>query len=142
MLQNKTTIHLFVRRTTSRARRQEILCDWYRQQLRELIPPLLTKWSTKLGVKKPQWGVRKMKTKWGSCNADSRRIWLNLELAKKPIDCLEYIIVHELVHFLERHHNERFVQLMSKYLPAWRSYQNELKSSVLGDDQWNDRKNP
>lgn len=136
MLQNKTTIHLFVRRTTSRARREAILHEWYRQQLKELIPPLVAHWSTKLGVKTPNWGVRKMKTRWGSCNAQERRIWLNLELAKKSVDCLEYIIVHELVHLLERHHNDRFVGLMDKSMPGWRSYQAELNASVLGHEQW------
>lgn len=136
MLQNKTTIHLFVRRTTSRARREAILHEWYRQQLKELIPPLVAKWSTKLGVKAPKWGVRKMKTRWGSCNAQSGRIWLNLELAKKSVNCLEYIIVHELVHLLERHHNDRFVALMDNSMPGWRSCQAELNASVLGHEQW------
>jgi predicted metal-dependent hydrolase len=136
MLQNKTTIHLFVRRTTSRARREAILHEWYRQQLKELIPSLVAKWSTKLGVKAPNWGVRKMKTRRGSCNAQERRIWLNLELAKKSVNCLEYIIIHELVHLLERHHNDRFVGLMDKSMPGWRACQTELNASVLGHEQW------
>jgi len=136
MLQNKTTIHLFVRHTTSRARRQEILNDWYRRQLNELIPPLVAKWSTILGVKAPTYRVRKMKTKWGTCNVHARRLCINLELAKKPFNCLEYIIVHELVHLLERHHNERFTRLMDKHFPSWRSCRDELNSSVLGDEKW------
>lgn len=136
LLQNKTTIHLFVRSTTSRARREAILHDWYRQQLKELIPPLVAKWSTKLGVKPPDWGVRKMKTRWGSCNAQARRIWLNLELAKKSVDCLEYIIVHELVHLIERTHNERFVGLMDQALPHWRSCRDLLNSGPLAHEEW------
>jgi len=136
MLQNKTTIHLFVRPTTSQARRQEILHNWYREQLKELIPPLVAKWARTLGVKAPIWSVRKMKTKWGSCNTDARRMWLNLELAKKPVNCLEYIILHELVHLLERHHNDQFTGIMDKHMPAWRSLRDDLNSSVLGHEKW------
>lgn len=136
MLQNKTTIHLFVRRTTSQARREAILHNWYRQQLKELIPPLVAKWSIALGVKEPAYGVRKMKTKWGSCSTEAKRIWLNLELAKKSVKCLEYIIVHELVHLLERRHNEYFTQLMDQYFPTWRKCRDELNSSVLGHETW------
>ncbi|MBJ6923154.1 M48 metallopeptidase family protein, partial [Vibrio cholerae] len=74
----------------------------------------------KIGVKAADWGIKKMKTKWGSCNTQAKRIWLNLELAKKPPECLEYILVHELVHLLERNHNERFKGYMDKLLPDWR----------------------
>lgn len=135
MLQNKTTLHLFVRRTTSRARREAILHEWYRQQLKELIPPLVAKWSTKLGVKAPAWGVRRMKTKWGSC-LHSKKICLNLELAKKPFECLEYVILHELVHLIERVHNERFVALMDRELPNWRSCRELLNSGPLAHEEW------
>jgi predicted metal-dependent hydrolase len=79
-------------------------------------------------VKVAEWGVKQMKTRWGSCNTGARRIWLNLELVKKPAHCLEYVIVHELVHLLERSHNARFKTYMSTYLPEWRQYRTELKS--------------
>ena len=82
------------------------------------------------------WGIKKMKTRWGSCNVAARRIWLNLELAKKPEPCLEYIVVHELVHLLERQHNERFAALMDRYLPDWRHRRETLKSSELGHEVW------
>jgi predicted metal-dependent hydrolase len=101
-----------------------------------MIPRLLDKWQTKVGVQVTAWGVKKMKTKWGSCNVDSRRVWLNLELAKKPARCLEYIVVHELVHLLERHHNERFTALMDGLLPAWRVRRRELNASPLAHDTW------
>ena len=77
-----------------------------------------------------------MKTKWGTCNIEARRIWLNLELAKKPVQCLEYILVHELVHLLERHHNERFQALLNLYLPQWQVFRDELNASMLADERW------
>jgi hypothetical protein len=77
-----------------------------------------------------------MKTKWGSCNIEARRIWLNLELAKKPVQCLEYIVVHEMVHLLERHHNERFAELMDGFMPSWRLYRDELNRTPLGHEKW------
>ena len=101
-----------------------------------MIPRLLDKWQTKVGAQVTAWGVKKMKTKWGSCNVDSRRVWLNLELAKKPPRCLEYIVVHELVHLLERHHNERFTALMDGLLPGWRMRRRELNASPLAHDTW------
>jgi len=82
------------------------------------------------------WGMKKMKTKWGSCNPTAKRIWLNLELAKKPAHCLEYIVAHELVHLLERHHNDRFTDLIDKHLPQWRVSRDSLISGMLGHDEW------
>lgn len=89
-----------------------------------------------LGVEASAWGIKKMKTKWGTCNIAARRLWLNLELAKKPIQCLEYILVHELLHLIERHHNDRFRSLMDQYLPQWQAYRDELNSSLLADERW------
>ena len=77
-----------------------------------------------------------MKTKWGSCNPASRRVWFNLELAKKPVQCLEYIVVHELVHLLERHHNDRFAGLIEAHLPQWRQYREMLRKAPLGHEEW------
>ena len=104
--------------------------------MKALIPPLLEKWQPVLGVQVADWGIKKMKTKWGSCNAYSRRIWFNLELAKKPAQCLEYIVVHELVHLLERHHNERFIALMDEFLPQWRQYREILNCAPLAHQKW------
>lgn len=97
---------------------------------------LLEKWQVKMGVEAQAWGVRKMKTRWGSCNTHAARIWLNLELAKKPLPCLEYVVVHELVHLQERHHNERFVSLMDKVMPQWRLHREELNKAPLAHENW------
>ena len=110
--------------------------EWYRKQLKSQIPPLLEKWEKTIGVKSKDWGVKQMKTKWGACNTDDARIWLNLELAKKPPICLEYILVHELVHLHEKHHNDRFVQLMDKFMPKWRMHRNELNSLPVSHNDW------
>lgn len=91
------------------------------------------KWQPSLGVTASAWGVKRMKTKWGTCNIEARRIWLNLKLAKKPVQSLEYFLVHELTHLLERHHNERFTGLLDQHLPQWRSQRDELNSSVLAE---------
>ncbi|HKL02801.1 MAG TPA: M48 family metallopeptidase, partial [Cryomorphaceae bacterium] len=77
-----------------------------------------------------EWGVKLMKTKWGSCNIDNRRIWLNLELAKKPKHCLDYVVLHEMIHFKERHHNDRFKALLDKYYPGWKNVREELNEVV------------
>ena len=122
VLRNRSTLELHVRGEYGAEKREQVLQRWYRERLRELVPPLLEKWEAILGVQAADWGIKKMKTKWGACNVDARRIWLNLELAKKPVQCLEYIIVHELVHLLERHHNDRFVALMDRHLPQWRHH--------------------
>lgn len=129
-------LDLHVRPEASSAQREEILLRWYRQQLKDRIPPLLAKWQRTLRVKATDWGVRKMKTKWGSCNTTAKRIWINLELAKKPEQCLEYIVVHELVHLLERHHNDRFMAIMDRHLPDWRVRRDLLNSGVLGHEEW------
>ena len=113
-----------------------MLREWYREQLKKQIPPLLDKWQNKIGVEVSDWGVKQMKTKWGSCNIEAKRIWLNLELAKKPKQCLEYIIVHELMHLLERHHNEHFKSLMDKHMPQWRSHKEELNRLPVAHADW------
>ena len=104
----KTKLQMFVSPETTADKRRLVLTEWYRAELKEKLPPLIEKWQAKLKVDLADWGVKQMKTKWGSCNVQAKRIWLNLELAKKPPECLEYIVVHELVHLLERHHNTRF----------------------------------
>jgi len=121
---------------TSAAQRERLLRRWYREQLAALVPPLLDKWQPVLGVQVADWAIKKMKTRWGSCNAAARRIWLNLELAKKPVQCLEYIVVHELVHLLERYHNDKFIAMMNMFLPQWRSRRSELNAAPLGHAKW------
>jgi len=116
--------------------RMTILDRWYRRQLKAALPPLLTKWQPIVGAEMAKVVVRRMKTKWGTCIPHSRTIWLNPELAKKNPRCLEYIVVHELTHFLERTHNERFVALMDKHLLDWRARRDELNEAPLAAEQW------
>lgn len=125
-------LDLFVRSETTVEQRRQVLQGWYREQLRERIPPLLEQWQPVLGVQVTDWGIKRMKTRWGTCNITARRIWLNLELIKKPARCLEYIVVHELMHLLERNHNDRFKALMDRYLPHWRLIREELNRLPLG----------
>jgi predicted metal-dependent hydrolase len=119
-----------------RRKREQILVSWYRENLKELITPLIEKWEKAIGVEVVSWGIRRMKTKWGSCNERERRIWLNLELAKKSERCLEYIIVHEMVHLLQRNHDQRFTSLMNQFLPDWRFRREELNLAPLAYDTW------
>jgi predicted metal-dependent hydrolase len=118
------------------AYRLEVLQRWYRAQLRELLAGLVEKWAARLAVVPTGWRIQRMKTKWGSCNPRSRRLLFNLELAKKPVQCVEYIVVHELVHLLARHHDERFIGTMDKQLPQWRALRRELGASSLGHESW------
>ena len=131
---NNSRMQLFVNPGTSPQNRALVLAQWYREQLRLKIPELLEKWQPIIGESVADWGIKQMKTKWGSCNITQRRIWLNLELAKKPIECLEYVLVHELVHLLERHHNDRFKSYMDEYLPQWRQYRDILNQQPLTID--------
>lgn len=132
-IRNKTYLDLFVRENSGKEQRRKVMREWYRSELKVLIPPLIRKWEPQIGVKVESWGVKLMKTKWGSCNIAAKRIWLNLELAKKNPACLEYIVVHEMVHLLERLHNENFVAYMDKFLPNWRSIKAELNGLVFDE---------
>ena len=136
-LRNKTKIDLNVPIGSDASKCEQVLMGWYRKELKTLIPPIIKKWEDKLGVTVDSWGVKKMKTKWGSCNIEAHRIWLNLELAKKPIECLEYIIVHEMMHLLERYHNDNFRGLMDQFMPQWRLYLDELNQAPLSHETWN-----
>jgi predicted metal-dependent hydrolase len=120
------TLTLYTRPNSTTGQRQLILENWYRQQLRLLVPPLIEKWEGPMGVRCNDWGIRKMRTRWGTCNITDRRIWIGLELAKRPHHCLEYIVVHELTHLLERLHNARFWGYMDRFLPDWRAHRAEL----------------
>ncbi len=135
-LKNKTYIDLYVKPGSSMEQRQYLMNEWYRAELKRIIPEILTKWEKKTGVQVEDWGVKQMKTKWGTCNIQKKRILVNLELAKKPIQCLEYIIVHELVHLLERLHNERFLTYMDKYFPRWKSCRDDLNKLPVSHIDW------
>ncbi|MGL4448579.1 MAG: M48 family metallopeptidase [Shewanella sp.] len=117
-------------------RRELALQAWYRRLLQQRLPALLAKWEARLQVHAEFVGIKRMKTKWGSCNPDTKRIWLNLELVKKPPECLEFIVVHELVHLLERGHNSRFMALMDLHLPNWREQRTKLNQMPLAYNEW------
>ncbi|MCB1769234.1 MAG: M48 family metallopeptidase [Candidatus Competibacteraceae bacterium] len=129
-------LELRVRPHTDREAREAILQDWYRQTLQAQLPPLLAEWQPRVGVTVAEARIRRMKTRWGSCNIQARRIWLNLELAKKPPACLEYVLVHELVHLHERQHNARFQAFMDALLPAWRLRRDLLNQTLLAHEDW------
>ena len=131
---NKLILQL--RPATSQDKKQKILDAWYREQLKERLPLLLGKWEKALGVKAGKVFVQKMKTKWGSCNPVARNIRLNTDLAKKPPQCLEYIVAHELAHLLERRHNDRFTALMDAHVPQWGQYREMLNSLPLAHQEW------
>jgi len=131
-----STINLYVQVGSDTAQRERLLYDWYRCRLKEMVPELLEKWERIIGVEAAAWDVKRMKTKWGTCNVEARRIWLNLELVKKPVHCLEYIIAHELVHLLERNHNDRFTALMGQFMPLWSQYREELNRGPLEYGEW------
>lgn len=135
-LANNRTIQLFVAPGTDADTREAMVQKWYRRSLQKQIPKLLAKWEAKVGVSNCEVRIRRMKTRWGSCNANARRIWLNLELAKKSSACLEYIFVHEMVHLSERHHNERFRALMDSLMPNWRLFREELNRAPLAHENW------
>ena len=130
------TLKMHVRPNSSSEKREEVLKEWHRKQLKAQIPDLIEKWEKIIGVKSNDWGVKLMRTKWGACNREAKRIWLNLELAKKPTICLEYIIVHELVHLLERNHNDRFIGYMDQFMPKWRLHRDELNRLPVAHVDW------
>lgn len=129
-------LHLQVRPGADQLRCVEVLDTWYRQQVRDAIPALLAKWEPLLRVNVNRLFVQRMKTKWGSCTPESGYIRLNTDLAKKPFECLEYILVHELVHLLEPTHNERFVALMDMYLPHWQHLRKRLNDLPVRHEKW------
>lgn len=133
-LEHGARMLLHVSPGTTKEKRSLVLDSWYRQQLNRIIPDLIGKWQPIIGKQVQSWGIKRMKTRWGSCNINERRIWLNLELAKKPPECLEYVLVHELVHLLERYHNANFKRLMSYYLPQWRLCQDMLNNMAAGHE--------
>lgn len=135
-LKGKNKIILQVRPKSSKIKRNEVMTEWYRQQLYPVIETLITKWQKRMGVDAKHWAIKQMRTRWGTCNHKRARILFNLELAKKPIACVEYVVVHELAHLIEKKHNERFVALMTKNLPRWRSTKEELNRFILSHEEW------
>jgi len=130
------TIDLYVRPDSDIQKKHTVVEQWYREQLKELVPAIIKKWEKIMGVSPNEFAIKRMKTKWGTCNRDAKRIWLNLELAKKPYQCIEYIVVHEMAHLLERNHNSNFVAIMDNYLPEWKHLKTELNKLPVSHVDW------
>ncbi len=130
-LRDDDVLELCIRPGTDRDKREAILNEWYRGRLRTILPDMVATWERRAGVTVAEVRIKRMKTRWGTCNVGEQRIWLNLELAKRPVPCLEYVLVHEIVHLLERSHNARFYRLMDELLPDWRRYHEELNRVSL-----------
>src|SRR6056297_2377738 len=129
-IKNNSYIDLYVRPNSTVEKREDVMKEWYREELKKVIPGYIKKWEKIMDINLNFWGVKQMKTKWGSCNESRKRIWVNLELAKKNQRCLEYVIVHEMVHLKERKHDDNFRKLMDKYLPNWKAVKRELNEIV------------
>jgi len=130
------TLELTANPGKTAAQREAVLNRWHRESLRAEIPKIIEKWEPLVGVTVADWGIKKMRTRWGSCNATAARIWLNLELAKKPPECLEYIVVHEMVHLIERRHNDNFKAHMDRLMPLWHTHRDTLNAAPLGHEDW------
>ena len=130
------TMILRVRSKADEEKKEAIVAQFYREQIRATVRPLIAKWTALMGVTVDRLYVQQMKTKWGSCNPRARAIRLNTDLAKKPKHCLEYILVHELVHFFEPHHGGRFVSFMDRFMPQWRQHREELNRHPLSHESW------
>ncbi len=127
---------LSVRPGTDDSKREAIMEDWYRGQVRQAVPTIVEKWERLIGVKVERIFIQHMKTKWGSCNPVAKNIRLNTDLAKKPHECLEYLVVHELVHMLEPTHNARFIELMDKFMPKWRFFREHMNHLPVRHEDW------
>lgn len=122
---------LTVRKDSTKEQRDSFVKEWYRDLLKRELARLLPKWENITGLKCDGWQTKYMTTRWGTCNTDKRKLWFNLQLAKKTPDCLEYIILHELLHLVERNHNAHFLSLMDKYMPYWRETKRKLNGQIL-----------
>lgn len=125
-IKNKSYLELYVSPKATVEAKEKVFNEWYRSHLKEIVPDIIKIWEEKTGLSCKHWDIKKMRTRWGSCNIEKRKILLNLELAKKPRHCLEYVIVHELMHFFERNHNDNFKGLLDKFMPNWKTYKREL----------------
>ena len=123
-------IILQVRNNTTKASKAKIIEEWYRDVLKKVVPVILGKWEKIIGVKSALWRIQNMRTKWGTCNIRERRIALNLHLAKRPPDCLEFVIIHELIHLLEKSHGVKFKKYMDAYCPNWKMIRKSLSANL------------
>lgn len=131
VIKTPSKIIMYVSKGTSKENREKLLIEWYRQELNKVLLDIIKKYSKKMGVQVNEFRIKNMKTRWGTCNIDKRRIWINLQLIKKPIECLEYVVVHELVHLIEKNHTFKFQFLVEHYFPSWKEVKNLLSSLPL-----------
>jgi predicted metal-dependent hydrolase len=141
LIKKKTHIDLYVKKSSTILQRRIMFEKFYRQELEIILTKSIKKWEKKVGAKAKEYRIKKMKTKWGTCNDKDKRIWLNLELAKKPFHCIDYVIIHELVHLKERKHNDRFIQLLESAYPKWQEHKDELNRGILGFFEWGCKSN-
>lgn len=135
-IRSSRIIELAVPPGSDRDFRERRMLEWYRKELRNVAAPIIAKRAGQLGVSEPEWGIKRMRTRWGTCSAEEGRIWLNSELIKKPTECIEYVIVHELAHFIEKNHTDRFAALMDMAIPKWRACRALLNSAPLAYEEW------
>jgi len=124
-------IDFYVKKNMDIEQKEKAFLSWQREELAKELSVIFIKWQEIMGVSAKEWRIKRMKTKWGTCNTKAKRIWINLELVKKPVYCIEYIVVHELAHLLERNHNKKFYEHIDKFMPQWKSYKKELNNSFL-----------
>ena len=135
-VKGKKKIVLQVRPKASEEKKSEVMHEWYRLQLEEVLTEYVKKWEKKIGVKTASWSIRRMRTKWGTCNHRTGHVWFNLELAKKPLSTIEYVVVHELLHLIEKTHSDHFIKLLDRHMPKWRSEKNLLNRFILSHESW------
>ncbi len=131
VLLKKSVIQLKLKEQFDTQKRKEILESWYRETLRERLVPFIKKWENQLGVISKEWKIKKMKTKWGSCNQDARRVWFNLELAKVDDYCIDYVVMHELAHLKVRNHGKQFIQILNTNMSDWEQRRAQLNETIL-----------
>lgn len=129
LLENVKMI-LFLRDGHTREKREKLINEWYREQMKEIVPRYINKWEPIMGVEVKDFGIKSMRTRWGTCNIRDKRIWINLKLAARDESLLEFIVVHEMTHLLERLHNDRFKMLMTEFIPNWRDLKRDLNSQA------------
>jgi len=135
-IKRKKQIDMYVRPGTSTEKKEKIMDNFYRSELKKQIPILSSKWEKITGINVKEFRIKKMKTKWGACTPTKQRVWINLELAKKPPRCLEYVIVHEMTHLVEKNHTHEFKTLMDTFMKQWTQCREELNNSTLGYARW------
>jgi len=135
-INKRTHIDLLIKSNYTSEKKEKLMNQFYRTEFKKLLPELIEKWEKIANVKVDSVKIRKMKTKWGTSNPKNKSLTLNLELIKYPIHCIEYVIVHEMTHFLEKNHTKRFYLLLTSFLPQWKQYKSELDNSLLGYFEW------